>query len=456
MTAGLSRRLTEHLAGTRFCDLPPEAVAAAKNSLMDAVGVMLAASRMGEGVEAFVAIAKSAQHGPSSVLGHDFRAPPMMAAFANGAMAHALDYEDSHDAAPLHPNAALVPALLALGQAHAVDGRTLLTALAAGCDLTCRVGISLTADMAEGGWYPPPILGALGAAAACACLLGLDAEGIASALSLVLCQTSCSGEIKVSPQSQLRAVRDAFPAQAAVGAALLAAGGVKGFDHPLEGGAGFFALFARGHYDEDRLLNRLGRHWMGTELSFKPWPSCRGTHAAIEAVLVLREKVNPFEVKDIRLTISPVQAMLCLPRPQRINPKTAIDAKFSLPFTVAHALVHGSVTLDSFEPGPRTDPLVLDMAAHVSHEIDAAASMVSARVEMETHDGRRLTHQVECPLGHPGNPISDERLRAKFMDCASRAFIPVPPRKAQQAIEVISQLDWPGATLAKLFAVLEE
>lgn len=450
----LSRRIAEHMATVRFGDLPPKAVTAAKRSLLDALGVMLAASRMGEGVAAFTDIARQAGPGPSSVLGCGFAAPPMMAAFANGAMAHALDYEDSHDAAPIHPNAALVPAVLALAQANGVDGQTVLTALAAGCDLSCRIATSLTTDIAEAGWYPPPILGALGAAAGCARLLGLDADGVAATMSLILCQISCSGEIKVSPHTQLRAVRDAFPAQAAVAAALLAARGIRGFEAPLEGKSGFFRLFADGRFDADRLVDRLGGHWLGSDISFKPWPSCRGTHAAIEAALALRTQVDPAGIEEIVLTISPVQTMLCLPRAQRLAPATAIDAKFSLPFTVAQAFIHGDVTLDSFDPAARADAAVLALAARVRHQVDESMTMTAAGVEVAASDGRRLAQKVDVPLGHPSHPVSDERLQAKFQDCAARAVMPVSAARARQAIDAVWRLDQPGATLLPLFAAI--
>ena len=456
MNAGISRRIAGHVAAAQFGDLPDEAVIAAKRSLLDALGVMLAASAMGEGVEAFADIARQTGHGPATVLGFGFSTSAMMAAFANGAMGHAMDYEDSHDEAPVHPNSALVPSVLALAEAKNADGPTVLTALAVGCDLACRMAIALTADIADAGWYPPPVLAALGGAAASARVLGLDANGVLAAMSLMLCQTSCSGEIKVSPDTQLRGVRDAFPAQAAVSAALLAAGGIRGFEAPVEGKAGFFQLYAGGRFNADRLLSGLGKHWLGTELSFKPWPSCRGTHAAIEAALVLRGEIEPADISEIILTISPIQTMLCLPRAQRLVPATAIDAKFSLPFTVGHALIHGTVTLDSFTPAARAEAAVLALASRVTHKVDKKASMTAAVVEIVAADGRRLRRAVDMPLGHPSNPLSDSQLQEKFVDCARRARLPLSNSAAARVIDAVWALDRPGGSLAPLFAALKD
>ncbi len=147
--------------------------------------------------------------------------------------------------------------------------------MAIGCDLTCRMALALRRPMEEGGWYPPPILGTMGAAAGAARLLRLDAAQTRSALSLALCQATAPGEIKYSVATTIRAMREAFPARAAVTAALLAQAGVVGFEAPIEGRAGFYRLFAQGDFDEAVLLDGLGATFHGEALSFKRWPACR-------------------------------------------------------------------------------------------------------------------------------------------------------------------------------------
>src|SRR5690606_11754415 len=132
-----------------------------------------------------------------SVLGHDFRTSAELAALANGAMAHALDFEDTFDPTAGHPNASLVPAVLALAQTSGpVSGKELITPAAGGGELACRIGLSLRVPVEAGGWYPPPIIGAMGAAAAAARLRRLSPRQVADCPSLMLCQVSCAGEIK--------------------------------------------------------------------------------------------------------------------------------------------------------------------------------------------------------------------------------------------------------------------
>ncbi len=214
----------EHIASVRFEDLPGEAVEGAKKSLLDTIGVILAATTLGEGCFHFVELATEAGGRPeSTILGFGAKVPSFMAAFANGSMAHALDYEDTHEGALVHPSAATVPAALAIAEAHrGISGRKLLTAIAVGNDLVCRLGLSAKVDPREYGWYMPPILGAFGAAAASASLLELAPKKVLDALSLTLCQATCSAELIHSPYCIVRSIRDAFSSKAGVLAALLA------------------------------------------------------------------------------------------------------------------------------------------------------------------------------------------------------------------------------------------
>jgi 2-methylcitrate dehydratase PrpD len=444
----LTAAIARHVANTPFSALPPATVAATRRSLLDGIGVMLAASGMSAEVRPFIATARG-MGGPrqASILGHWDRLSAPAAAFANGAMAHALDYEDAFDAAPTHPNASLIPAALAVAQAHGpVSGETFLTAMAVGCDLTCRLALSAGAGLEEGGWYPPPILGAFGAVAAVARLMQLEAHQVSAAFSLMLCQTACPGEIKYSTASAIRAVREAFPAQAAVLSAALAAQGIQGFSQPFEGRGGFFRLFASGRFEVDPLLEGLGTRFCGERLSLKPWPCCRGTHAYIEAAQLLRRRhgFHWRDIADIRLTTGVVQRMLCEPTESKRAPASAIAAKFSLPFTVASALIHPQITLDSFSPDALADPDVGALACRVDFDYRSEwgrENAASGAVRIQLQDGLQLYHEVEQALGHPDAPLDTSMLRGKFLDCAMRAARPCTPMQAEDLCARILSLE---------------
>lgn len=453
----ISDTLCRHVAGTPFAALPAGAVEAARRALLDAVGVMLAASGTSRDVAPFVALAESAGAGPCTVLGTGRRVPAPFAALANGAMAHALDYEDAFDLAPCHPNASLVPAALAMAQLLApIDGRSFVAALAIGCDLVCRMGLSLRQRMEEGGWYPPPILGAFGATAAAARIAGLDPLRTRDALSLTLCQATAPGEIQHSEGTVIRAVREAFPAQAAVNSVLLARAGVPGFETPLEGRGGFYRLYVDGKYDADTLLAGLGTQFWGEQLSFKPWPACRGTHAGIEIALRLREQhgLDWRSIEAVTAFVGPVQRMLIEPLARKQAPQTAIDAKFSIPFTAALALVRGRVTLEDFSPGTLADPDVLALARRVTAADDREGRLTrgsGGALAIRLADGRTLADEAPEALGHPGRPLSREALVAKFLDCAGRAVRPMTATAAMQLaarLLAVDELDDVGQLFA--------
>ena len=213
----ISERLVDQLSAINYEDFSAETVHSAGRVLLDATGVIFGASGLAREVQPFLELATSFGQGGCQILGTGISAPAPVAALANGAMAHALDFEDAFDLAPGHPNASLVPALLALSQSgKAVSGKQFITALVVGCELSCRMGMALRKPMEDGGWYPPPILAGFGAIAGASHLLGLSASAMRDALSLGLCQLTMPGEIKHSQGTEIRAVREAFPAQSAV------------------------------------------------------------------------------------------------------------------------------------------------------------------------------------------------------------------------------------------------
>jgi 2-methylcitrate dehydratase PrpD len=443
-----SLTLAKYVVETGYEDLPDRAREMAKMSFLDALGVTLAASSLGKGCKAFVDIAKQGEgKEESTILGFHGKVPAPMAAFANGSMAHALDFEDAHDQALVHPNAVAVPAALALAEAIGdVNGKGFITALAVGCDLVCRLGLAFKENPAEYGWYIPPILGAFGATSAAGRLLGLNEMEMVDAFSLTLCQATCSAELRYSPESDIRAVRDGFVAKAALLSALLAKKGIRGFDHPFEGKAGLFSLYSKGHYDADILMKDLGKTFEGANVSFKPWPTCRGTHTFIEAAFNLLDEyhVLPEDIMDIRVVVSSFNQMLCEPVEVKRSPQAIIDAKFSIPFVLATALVYRNVTLDHFTPESLKDEKVLNLARKVRYELNPHLGLREATrafLEIKTRDNQTYSKQIDQAYGHPDHPISKEALVDKFMDCAAKAVKKIPEKRLKKVSECILGLE---------------
>jgi 2-methylcitrate dehydratase PrpD len=432
---GVSRQLADHVSSLRFDVLPPETVTASRRSLLDTIGVMLGASGLAEEALPYRRHALEGGAGPARLLGLAARVAPAAAALANGALAHALDFGDTFDEGPAHPSAAVVPALLALADADPrIDVATFLAAMTAGTDLACRLSVAAPRAYEEGGWYPPPLVGMIAAAAASARLLGLDAQGVIDAMGLAMLQGSFPGAIKYDVTSPVRAVRESYAARAGVEAALLARGGARAFAAPLEGKAGFFAVYGGGA-PTARLTEGLGERFLGDEVSLKPWPSCRGTHGYIEAALALRSRIAGRPIARIEAETGLIQEMLIRPQAIKAAPESAIQAKFSIPFTVAHALVHGEITLDSFDAAARTEPAVLAIATKVFENRNPAWGREHAAcgaLSIELEDGERLDHAVLVPRGSPARPLSEAEMVEKFVRCAAKAAQPLDTADAEK------------------------
>ena len=440
--SGLSLALAARYAALGFDDLPAATVHAARMSLLDGLAVMLAATRLEPAAAPFAehAIALGGG-GRASLLGRPQLVSAPMAALANGALAHALDFEDAHDGARLHPNAALIPAVLALAEERRSDGRLVLLALAAGCDFACRLGLALDGDPAERGWYHPPMLSALGAALGAAILIGLQPQQMVAALSLAACQFALNDELKRSPNTHLRAVRDGFAARAAVEAVLLAERGVAGTDAPLEGRSGLFATLTDKPPLAPALLDGLGQRFEGEGVGIKLWPCCRGTHAGIAAALEWRGRgIAPEAIVAVAVAVAPPDDMLFVPTEQKLRPQSAIDARFSLPFTMAAALVHGAPDLRSFSEGNLADPRVLALARRIGLR-EVRRDLHGVETWATLSDGS-VRHGVTAP---PDGPVAGRApftdLVAKLSSCLANAGVATP---AAALIESVAQLEVTG------------
>jgi len=446
MTENIDLTLANFIINTDYSMIPQRVVKIAKKSLLDTLGVMLAGSTLGEGCKEFAKLAGEWGKGDCTVVGFGIKTSPPLAAFANGSMAHALDYEEAHDRALVHPSAQSLPTLLAISETvGGISGKDFITALILGNELTVRLGLALACNLLELGWYPPPILGGIGATAAGCKILELSEREVLSALSLALCQISCSAEIIHSPKSIIRAIRDAFPAMAGVTSVMLAKNGITGFERPITGNGGFFKMYADGNYQPAVLTKDLGKTFEYADVSLKPWPSCRGTHPLIQAAIALVEK-NPLkseEIENIHLVVGPANRMLCEPLESKREPKTSIDAKFSLPFTVATALANKRVGLDSFFEEKLINKEILNLARRVTYEIKADYRPTEGLIEIKTKNGKIYSKKVNSNelYGSPSNPLTEEFLINKFIECSKYSALRINEDVLKEVIELVLNIE---------------
>lgn len=445
--------ISEFISGVRTEDVPHRAVASAKRALIDVFGCILAgASAPGVG-EVVAQIREWGGSAQSTIAGCGVRAPAPLAALAHGAMAHARDFDDTHDIAGVHACASVVPAALSLAEAKDASGADFLVAVILGVDLACRLGLSLERYV---GWHLTGVCGAFGAAAASARLLGLDAEGARNALGIVLSQAAGTLQ-SVVDGAHTKRLHTGLAAQAGVAAAQLAARGVTGPRDVFGGRFGFFHLYDGGGeragaarqsdgahaYSHDALGRALGLRFEVENLSFKPYPCCRASHGVLDGLLdIMREEgVGAGEVECARAHVSPWIARL-VDRPFRPGASGVVEGQFSLPYHMATALVRGEVSLEAFTEEGIADARVAGALPRMEVAVDPAIRhKAPVRVEVRLKDGRALSRTVHAVRGGPERPMRAADLEDKLRKCARFSFRGMDAEKTRAIVQEIYGLD---------------
>lgn len=376
--------------------------------------------------------------------------PAHHAAWVNGGMSHARDYDDTHDAAILHAGVSAVPAAIAAGQLRGkLSGAELIAAVAAGLEVTCRLGVAIQVDIVESGFIYTSLLGYFGATAAAGRALGLTPDEMLNAFGIVY--SSVAGNHQVTRDASLmKRLQPGLAAQAAVVAVQLAKRGIRGAQQVFEGADGFFRVYLRNRVDVEVARKDLGKRYELLNLSYKPYPCCRDVHTTADAVLALRGKApRPAgEIESIRVgTTAPGYQMVCVPEAVRLAPKTIVEAQFSIPYAAAAAWIDGGLAMKHFTDEGLQRADILELTARVQPYVDAEIDrdwhrfIPPARVTVKFRDGRTLETRVNHPKGHPNNPMTEAEFAAKTRDCATFAAAPMPADTADQLIAAVGRLE---------------
>jgi len=453
--------LADHVVGARFDKLPSAAVEGAKKSVLDTLGVVLAAGGMEPAVRDVVALAREDGGAPeSSVLGFGLRVPAAMAAFANGAMAHALDYDDQTPWGQ-HSGSSLLPAAFAIAERvaarrGAVAGRDLIVAVAVGQDIFNRLRRHV--DWRKD-WNFTTVVGVYAATAAACRLLRLDRHAVANAFGIASLQSCGSMAVINATGSNLRALYAGFPARGAVTAALLAERGVGGVPGLFEGPHGVFDLHFGGRYDRAAILEGLGSDYTGGQTLYKRWPAVGTAHAHIHATIGLVEAngIDAAQIDAIRVFVGDYHRLMCEPLEQRRAPSTLVEAKFSLPYLVAAAAVRRDLRLADFRAEALRDPQILDLARRVVPVDDASLDwkldLPPGRVEIARRDGQRFERTGRGIPGSAERPLDWGDLVAKFADCASVAPRALAAERVAGVHETVCRLEHADDATAVLRAL---
>ena len=415
------RQLAAFAVQTQVGDLPEAVVEHAGRVLLDTAGVILGGSAAPEATALARRLARSGA-GPSRILGHALTTTPLNAALVNGTAATWLDFDSGHrhpPGMPLlpagHPPVHVVPAALAVADAHAASGEALLAALISGYEVGSRIGVAcrVRAETHPHGTYPTVC-----AAVAAARLQGADADTMARVIDLAAGLTLLPS---FENAYQGRTVRNAY---AGVGAAngILAAGlATAGFTPEADAVGTIFGHISSDWLDPNLLVADLGRRFEITEGYIKPYPCCRYVHPAVEAAEILAAQGLPpaVEIEAVEVRTYDLAATLT-----EAAPATELAAKFSLPYTVASMLVRRSLGPGDFRPEAVTDPDVRAVATRVHIIADAQYTAMTprcrpARVTVRTRDGTVRDHAVERSSGGPDAPWTEAQVRRKFLSLAA-------------------------------------
>jgi 2-methylcitrate dehydratase PrpD len=420
--------------------VPDDARAAAANAFLDTIGVMLAGVTE-PAARAVQAAAKSEGGEPRCrVVGTAGTTSAGWAALANGTAAHALDYDDMCFVSLAHPSAPLVAAALAAGELACSPGRALLDAYVVGFEIEAILGRAMNPRHYTQGWHCTSTLGTIGAAAAAARLIGLDRTTTAHCLAIAASQAS---GLKQNFGTDTKPLHAGLAARNGVEAALFAKHGLTASPHAIEGPQGFLKAMASERADLGDSLHALGTRWeiIETGITVKLYPSCAGTHPALDAVLDLRH-AHGFTADDVEAITIGVDAVtptiLLHPRPT-----TGLEGKFSMQFCVAAAVVNGRVGLDSFEPAVVNDVRIAAMLSRIAMTVDPtlradAPTLTQSRVAIRLRDGRTFDAYADGARGYPARPASARELDGKFRACAGRVL---DSGRTEAAIDMLRSLD---------------
>jgi 2-methylcitrate dehydratase PrpD len=432
----------------RYADLPAVAVEAAKKEVLDSLATALGGSRQAAIGELVDLVKEWNGKDQSPIIGYGIRCPAPDAALVNGTMIHALDYDDGHQVAQVHIGCVAVATCFAAAERqHGVNGREFIDALVLGEDFLARLGLASRpkGSILKSGWHPTPLCGYLGAAAIAGRILGLNRDKILNALGIAYHQ--CAGSSQAVEDGALtKRLGPGLASRAGLTAALMAERGITGAKNILEGRYGLFNQYHGGDYSREILTGGLGKWFEGANIGFKPYPCCGFGHPHIDAVLSLRSRyaIKPEQVDRIKAYVGESAYSICVPLEVKQNPRNPVDAQFSLPWEIAVALVKGKVTLEDFtiEAIKRED--FLNISRKVSGVLDPALSrhgVGPGRVTIIMKDGMEYTEEVEHCLGSMENPMSFTDCAAKFRECASVAVNPLPAKRIEHVIDLVSRLE---------------
>ena len=413
----LTQQLADYAVKEQTSKLPANVIHHAKRAVIDWYAALLPGSIVAPATVLEQAFAEDLDHG-NARLASGRRATLRAAALINGAASHSVEFDDIYRDAGYHPGSPVISAALAAAQTTGASGETFLRGVIVGYEVSTRIGEAIMPSHYKF-WHTTGTVGSFGAAAAVATVLGCNREQFAHALATA--GSFASGlQQAFRSQCMTKPLHGGHAADVGAMAAMGAAKGLTGALDMLEGAVGFGAAMSV-NPDWAKAVKDIGVDYHITRVTFKNHGCCGHTFAPIDGVLHL-QKTHGFTWRDVkRIRIDTYKAGTDITN--NPHPEGEYQAKFSLQYVIAHALVHGSVRLVAFAPERLLDPNVRGVLAKVEVVADPELSkgypnQRAAQVEIELNDGRVLKHFQPTRKGDPEMPLTDQEVNDKFLELA--------------------------------------
>jgi 2-methylcitrate dehydratase PrpD len=446
---GLTEALAEFIHAKTLQDLPPDALDKAKKAIADTFAAMLAGAGSEVAPPLLRYAEQSGERGASPILGSGRTASPEMAALVNGTFGHALDFDDVLSMMPAHPSAVILPALFADLPAGKLTGRALLEDYVIGVEVGGKIGLAITVGHYHRGFHGTGTLAIFSALAALAKCYGLDVATTRTAFGIA---ASMASGLQRNFGTMTKPLHTGWAARSALTAVNLARSGFTAAPDVLEAPVGFFTAYGVDASKPEAAIERLGKPWVIVDpgLTLKRFPCCYASHRGMDGVLQLNQRLglNAENLKHLDCRMPP-GGMRVLIYP---HPKTGLEGKFSLQYSLAAGVLDGQYTLWSFTDEAVSRPRIGDLLTriHVGEdprcagddpllETRSSGSRGFVEVEAVLTGGWRETVRVDQAPGHPSRELTWDDLGAKFMDCAAQACI--EPGKAERALCILARLE---------------
>ena len=436
----ITKHIGEYVTGADIEDFPADAIEAAKGAIMDCLACMLAGSQetLSDILCRYVAAENSTP--AASVVSRGFRTTAANAALVNGAMAHALDYDDITQITKTHPTAVLLPAALAVTEEFGASGKDMLLGYMSGFEVACAVGEALSeAYYDDLGWHPTGPLGAVGSAAVASKIMALDSEQTAMAVSLAASQAS---GLRQNFGTMTKPFHAGDAARVGVVSAKLVREGFTASRDALEGRFGFIRAFSGGQgFDSDQVAENLGNklYLVESGIEIKKYPCCGSAHLAMDATfdLLSQGAIDPQAVDriDVMVDFDPPRSLI------HSRPMSSLEGKFSMEYCLAAALMDRRVGLQSFtddqvlRPGAQALIPRIEMRRIPGNEGRPSWTEGYHQVEVHLKNGNVLRQQAHRASSGALRGVTMEDIREKFRDCASQSM------SEATVAEVLARLD---------------